>query len=67
MLGTEGAKGGLTVLGCCCLHLLHCHTHLRSLQRTHTYTHTHTLLTLEQWQGRELYGFALRAELGRTL
>ncbi len=40
---------------------------------THTHTHTHNThthispLTLEQWQGRELYGFALRAELGRAL
>lgn len=40
-----------------------------STPSTPTFTHTThpSPLTLEQWQGRELYGFALRAELGRAL
>lgn len=38
------------------------------LPSTHRYNiHTPSVLTLEQRQGRQLYGFALRAELGRTL
>lgn len=65
MLGTQGAKGGG---GCSRLILMFAFvTLIYTPSNLHTLTHTHTLLTLEQGQGRELYGFALRAELGRTL
>lgn len=47
--------------------IIPCASHLTN-HRFLSHTRKHVfLLTLEQGQGRELYRFALRAELGRTL